>query len=225
MLSSFLPKGEDELVLRHKVRQAEGEATTHPAVILLHGYGSNEQDLFGFAQQIPKEYTVISARAPITLRKNSYAWYHVDFSTPEPTYIAHEAEKSRKILLKFIKQVTDKYKLDTNHIILSGFSQGGVMSYAVATQSPEKIKGIGVLSGKMLKETTTAIKKGEALKKLKVFISHGKQDPVIKIHHAHQAKKILEQNGLQPEYLERNQMGHSIDSVVLLKWLTWLKSL
>ena len=50
-----------------------------PVIILMHGIGSNEKDLFSFANQLPDSFLVISLRAPIKLGNDSYGWYHLSF--------------------------------------------------------------------------------------------------------------------------------------------------
>ena len=50
-----------------------------PLLVLLHGYGSNEADLFSFAAELPKSLHIVSLQAPHELGYNSYAWYNINF--------------------------------------------------------------------------------------------------------------------------------------------------
>ena len=76
----------DSMVLKYLIREPKIKSKNTPAILLLHGVGSNEHDLFSFANQLPDRYLVISARAPISLGSNSFAWYQVNFSTGKPIY-------------------------------------------------------------------------------------------------------------------------------------------
>ena len=78
--------------LHYLMRGPKVASAKPPLLLLLHGVGSNEADLFSFADQLPDEYLVVSARAPITLGPESYAWYQVDFSTGTPIFNAQQAE-------------------------------------------------------------------------------------------------------------------------------------
>ena len=59
--------------LYHIVRHPKQKIENPPLLILLHGYGSNEEDLFSFAEELPKELLIISIRAPYEIGYNSYA--------------------------------------------------------------------------------------------------------------------------------------------------------
>ena len=83
-----------EIALHYLVREPKIKSGKPPVVILLHGIGSNEQDLFSFADQLPDNYLVVSARAPYAIGKDSYAWYQADFSTDKPVIDAEQAEKA-----------------------------------------------------------------------------------------------------------------------------------
>ena len=69
------------LSLEYLVRQPKTKAENPPLIILLHGYGSNEEDLFSFAEELPDSMLVISVRAPLSIGFGSYAWYTIHFET------------------------------------------------------------------------------------------------------------------------------------------------
>ena len=100
----------NDLALKYLVKEPSIKSAKLPVLILLHGIGSNEQDLFSMANQLPNQMLIISARAPYTLSQGSYAWYHMDLSSGKPVYSSEEAEKSRNLILQFIDQIKTKYK-------------------------------------------------------------------------------------------------------------------
>lgn len=196
-------------------------AKNPPLLILLHGTGSNEQDLFSFAQQLPGKYLVVSARAPYTISKGSYTWYELHFDNGKPIYNKDQAEQSRKTILAFIEQLKTKHHFDPSQVYLCGFSQGGIMSYSVALTQPDKIKGIAIMSGRLLEEVKTMVAPKEKLKNLNIFIAHGTKDNVLNIQYARDAEAYIKQIGLTPLYKEYPE-GHTISNEMysdLLKWL------
>lgn len=68
-----------KLALEYLIREPKVKTDKNPLILLLHGYGSNEQDLFSYASELPEEYYVIAARAPYDLQYGSYAWYAINF--------------------------------------------------------------------------------------------------------------------------------------------------
>lgn len=208
--------------LQYLVKHPKTENNKTPIVILLHGVGSNEKDLFSFANQLPEKYLVISARAPHVQGHESYAWYNLQFADDKPIYDAKQAEDSRKLILKFIEELKQKFTFDHQQIYLCGFSQGGIMAYSVGLSNPDKVKGIAIMSGRMLDEVKPLINK-EKVKTLDVFISHGTEDPVLGIHYAREANQYLKTLGITPIYNEYKDV-HTINQMMLKNLIEWLKN-
>ncbi len=206
-----------DLSLKYLVRLSPS-ATPSPVIILLHGYGSNEQDLFELRKYFPSKYLVISARAPYPAGQG-YQWFDLgkgDSNNPE-------VENSRKLILKFISEITHKYTANKNQVYLIGFSQGAMMCYEAGLTSPETIKGIGVLSGRLFPTLQEKLIVTPALKNLKIFISHGTADNRIPFTEGKSSSENLIKLGLKPEFHEYNGMGHSINDQVMTDLGGWLK--
>jgi len=197
-------------VLQYLVREPKTKSEHPPVIILLHGVGSNEADLFSFANQLPEKYLVISARAPISLGGNSFAWYQVDFSTGKPVFNFQQEEESRSTLIKFISQIKEKYSANSDEIYLCGFSQGAIMSYSIGLTRPDLAKGIAVISGRLLEEIKPIIASKEKLQSLKVYISHGSGDSTLPIQYAKDANAFLKSLNINPSFKEY-QAGHEIN--------------
>src|SRR6266567_8639210 len=116
------------LPLVHLVRQPTIEAGTPPLLLLLHGIGSNEHDLYGLVPFLDKRFLIISVRAPNTLGPGSYAWFEVDFTPQWPAINPAQAEASRLALITFLDEAVNAYNADPKQIYLMGFSQGAIMS-------------------------------------------------------------------------------------------------
>jgi phospholipase/carboxylesterase len=214
---------QDGLALKYLAQPPQGKQTQIPVIILLHGYGSNEQDLFGLKDMFPKNYLIIAVRAPMSLGGGGYEWY--DFETVNGKHKANykQIENSRALLEKFIRQVTDKYHADAKQVYVMGFSQGAVMSYEIGFRSPKLVKGIGVLSGMMQPALKAYLNKNNAPKALRIFISHGTADDRITFAEGKAAADYLKSIGLTPDFHTYNGMGHTISNEVMSDLLKWLR--
>lgn len=210
-------------VLQYLVHQPKIKSGKPPLVLLLHGVGSNEQDLFSFANELPGNFLVVSVRAPYAMGPDSYAWYHIDFNSKEPVIDADQEEKSRKMIIQFIHEIKDELSFDEKQVYLCGFSQGAIMSLSVGLSQPELVKGIAVMSGRLLNEVKPLISKNKSLKQLKVFISHGTNDQVLDIQHARNCVAYLKTLQIHPDYKEYKE-GHGINNEMLADFVRWLKT-
>lgn len=208
--------------LHYLVRQPAVTSAKPPVLILLHGVGSNEQDLFSFADRIPGEYLVLSLRAPNTLGQGSYAWYQVDFSTGKPVFNKAQEEHSRATLIRFIEQLGAKHSFDAHRVYLCGFSQGAIMAYSVALTRPDLVRGIAAMSGRLLEEVRPVVNRGADLQRLNVLITHGTQDGTLPVSHAREAETYLRTLGLAPT-LKTYDAGHTINVAMLAELVGWLK--
>jgi phospholipase/carboxylesterase len=216
-INSFVNEGYD---LQYLLREPATRPTTQKAIILLHGVGSNEQDLFSLKLHLPNDYIFICPRGPYVMGAGIFAWYEVDYSTGKLIKNLEEEENSRRKLINFIAQVKAAYQLD--EIYLGGFSQGAIMSYSIGLTHPELVKGLIILSSRILAEIRPSVKKSLELEKLRVFIAHGTLDATMSVSCAREAKEFLENLGIHPSYHEY-VMGHQINKGVLKDLIAWLK--
>ncbi|HRZ30855.1 MAG TPA: phospholipase, partial [Flavobacterium sp.] len=85
--------------LHYLVREPKIIQEKNPLLLLLHGYGSNEADLFSFASELPEEYFVISAQAPYDMQYGSFAWYAINFDADENKFSdLNQARQSRDMI-------------------------------------------------------------------------------------------------------------------------------
>lgn len=212
------------LSLYHLVREPKIKLDKNPLILLLHGYGSNEQDLFSFASELPEEYFVISARAPYDLQYGSYAWYAINFDADENKFSDHEqAKTSRDLIAGFIDELIENYPIDKENITLVGFSQGTILSYAVGLSYPEKLQRIIALSGYLNEEIIKDNFQENDFSNLKMFISHGTVDQVIPVDWAKKAPAILEKLGIKTVYKEY-PVGHGVAPQNFFDLKNWLES-
>ncbi|MEX0275742.1 MAG: alpha/beta hydrolase [Flavobacteriaceae bacterium] len=210
------------LSLEHLIRPSRLTEGKPPVVFMLHGYGSNEEDLFSFASELPGELCVISVRAPHPLQPFGYAWYAIHFDAVDGKWSDdQQAIESRDKIVEFIDEACKVYGLDTHKVSLLGFSQGTILSYAVALGHPEKIKNVVGLSGyineKIIPENYTK----KDYSKLQIYASHGQVDQVIPPEWAQRIPSFLDNLGISHVY-EEFPVGHGVSPknfASLKKWL------
>ncbi|OXA89545.1 alpha/beta hydrolase [Flavobacterium hercynium] len=207
--------------LHYIVRHPKIQSQKPPLLILMHGVGGNEQNMFSFVNALPDHFLVVSARGPITLGANSFAWFQVQFTAAGSVINEVQAESSRKEILKFIEDLKTIESFDENQVYLMGFSQGGIMSYSVALTEPEKIAGIAVMSGRLLPEIKPVVADKSRLKKLKIFISHGTHDSVLKFQYALDAQDYLKSKELNPNFHQYSE-DHTINPAMLNDVINWI---
>ena len=210
--------------LNHLVQEPKIKLEKNPLLLLLHGYGSNEEDLFSFASELPNEYYVISARAPYDMQYGSYAWYAIDFDADEKKFSdLNQARISRDLIATFIDELIENYSIDADKVTLIGFSQGSILSYAVGLSYPQKVKRIVAMSGYFNTEIAKEGYEKNDFSQLKVFASHGTVDQVVPVEWARKAKPILDNLGIENVYKEY-PIGHGISPNNFFDFKSWLQN-
>lgn len=196
--------------LYYLVQEPKIKKDKHPLILLLHGYGSNEEDLFSFAPELSQEAYIVSARAPYTVPPYGYAWYAINFDANQNKFSDdNEAIESREKIVHFIDSLLSKYPIDPKQVNLIGFSQGAILSYAVALSYPEKINKVVALSGYFNENILVPNYKDNNFEKLNFFASHGTVDQVIPIEWARKTPEILNQLNIANEFNEY-PVGHGV---------------
>ncbi|RZK37264.1 MAG: esterase [Pedobacter sp.] len=213
-----------EMVLHYKVELPEGQQEKPALILLMHGVGSNEEDMFRYADEIIGNVIVVSARAPFTIAQDRYAWFALEVNGGVRKINEEQAEKSRQIINIFVNQLSEKYGIDPQRIYIGGFSQGGIMAYSVGLTYPKKFAGIFAFSSRLLSEVKPVIKGEKELAHLKIFIAHGTQDQTLVVEYGRDAKEYLAPMLPKLEYHEY-EMGHTIISEELEDFKIWLGKL
>lgn len=211
-----------KLSLEYLVREPKIKLDKNPLLLLLHGYGSNEEDLFSFATELPDEYYIVSARAPHNMQYGAYAWYAINFDADENKFSDHEQAKiSRDLIAQFIDELIQTYPIDPKNVTLVGFSQGSILSYAIALSHPDKVQRVIALSGYVSEPILEENYLRNDLSKLKIFHSHGTADQVIPVEWARKTKPFLGKLGINSTYKEY-PVGHGVAPQNFYDFKNWL---
>ena len=210
--------------LEYLIRHPKTPQTNPPLLIMLHGYGSNEEDLFSFAQELPDELLIISARAPLSLGFGSYAWYtiHFDASSSDKFSDIPEARAALRLMDDFINEIVSAYDVNQQNIFLLGFSQGTILSTAYALNHPHKIQHVVALSGYVNEELIQKPLEKENFKDLDFFVSHGSVDQVIPVEWARKTAPFLEKLNIGHSYHEY-PVGHGVAPQNFFDLHSWVK--
>ncbi len=211
------------LSLEHLIRPSSLTKGKPPVIFMFHGYGSNEEDLFSFAPELQEEFCIISVRAPYPMQPFGNAWYTINFDAEHGKWSDDEqAVHSRDKIMAFIDEACKAYSLNTENITLLGFSQGTVLSYAVALSYPEKIKNVVALSGYINENILVEGYEGKNHDNLKIYASHGQVDQVIPPEWAQKIPAFLENLGIDHVY-EEFPVGHGVSPQNFRSFKKWLE--
>ncbi len=203
------------MTLPVRVREGSGEGT----LVLLHGRGADEHDLFGLFDVLDPERRLrgVTVGGPLALPPGGRHWYVVPrVGFPDPATFADA-------LAQLGRTLDDELGLDWSRSVVGGFSQGTVMSYALGLGGGRPAPA-GVLALSGFVPTVPGWSADLAGRPaLPVLIAHGSQDPVIGVGFAQEARRLLEAGGLPVAYHE-TPVGHTIDPSVLPDVQRWLAS-
>ena len=190
----------------------------HPAVILLHGRGTDENDLLGLASYLDPRLFIASVRAPFAFPFGGHTWYEIiEVGTPEQS----QFEESYQRLLQFIGDLKQGYPVDPQRVFLLGFSMGSVMSFALSLSHPELLRGVIAHSGYIPEHMTNRFRL-EAVNTLSLFVGHGTQDPVIPVSYGRRAKEFLSATKADLTYKEY-PIPHTMSEESLTDLSFWLQ--
>ena len=212
-------EGSEALV--HVARPPAGEPAG--ALVLLHGRGTNEHDLGPLVDVLDPERRLlgVTPRAPLTLPPGGQHWY-VSVGIPRPDPATFHA--TMRVVPAWLDALLAEHGLDHSRLVLGGFSQGAVMSYAIGLGAGRpRARGLLCLSG-FMPEVPDFELDLSGLDGYPVALGHGTHDPVIGVEWGQLARDRLTEAGAEVAWRE-SPMPHSVDPDYLRELAGWVERL
>ena len=180
------------------------------ALILLHGYGGDGKDIsmlsINWKRYWPNTVFICpNEHEPCAINPSGFQWF--DLTNDDPNYILDESIKAEKKLNKFINEVKSEFDLSNREIILSGFSQGCMMSINLGLTADKEYNCVIGFSGKIINQENLKIRKKVSTKTLLI---HGELDQVVQPHFMLEAKDFFIRNNIEIETHLINNCDHNI---------------
>jgi phospholipase/carboxylesterase len=204
--------------LAHRLRSADGDP--EGALVLFHGRGTDENDLFPLLDELDPERRLLgaTARGPLSLPPGGSHWYvirQVGFPDPE-TFASTYAQAGR-----WLDDLLAEHGIPIERTILGGFSQGAVMAHALG-EGAGRPRPAGVVGLSGFIPRVDGFELGDVTG-LPVAIGHGTYDPIIPIEFGHDTRDRLIEAGADVTYRE-SPMAHTIDPSYLDELRGWVSA-
>jgi phospholipase/carboxylesterase len=203
--------------LAARIRPAAGEPAG--ALVLFHGRGADEYDLFPLLDALDPERRLVGAtpRGPHSLPPGGAHWYALGgIGTPEARTFWASYEAAGKWLDAFVAE----QGVGFDRVVLGGFSQGGVMTYSLGLGAGRP-RPAGLIALSSFLPTVEGLELGLSPPLPPVAIGHGTLDNVIGVEWGRRARALLEGAGAEVLYHE-TPMFHQIDPEFVREIRDWL---
>ena len=194
-------------------------------LVLMHGVGSNEQDLFGLAPSVPANFHVVSLRAPNVVGPGSYAWFQFGI-TPQGQRVINKAQEaaSRQLIAETVSALSQQLGVRPERVVIGGFSQGGIMALSLLLTQPQLVQGAMVLHSRLLDEVLPLMAAPAQLRGKQLWVSGGTWDQVLPLAHSHAIRAQVQQLPITLRYAEFAN-AHEISPDELAQAMQWLQQL
>ncbi|VAW20596.1 Phospholipase/carboxylesterase family protein [hydrothermal vent metagenome] len=179
-------------------------------VVLLHGYGSDGNDMISLAEFWQKDmenalFVAPNAPEKCTINPMGYQWFALD--TDRDMSRLNGSEKARAVLDEFLADLWRQTGLGPADTLVIGFSQGAMMALDVGLRLKETLLGIVAFSGALIDEENlpSAIKSRPP-----VCLVHGDSDDVVPAKLSEKAAQILDDLGVGVAIFIEPGVGHTI---------------
>jgi phospholipase/carboxylesterase len=192
-----------------------------PLVVLLHGIGADEDDLFPLARALDPRITVVSVGAPHGYY-GGRAWFHIDFA-PGGRVVPDvpQARATLADLVEWLRAAPDRWDTDPARTFLLGFSQGGMMALGVLGEVPERLAGVVVLSSRYSTELFPATAGADTIARVPLFVAHGTHDQTLPIAHGREIRDTFQTKSRDFTYREY-RVAHGITDDEMADVAAWL---
>ena len=210
-------------VLKVMVQEPRTKIAKPPLLLMLHGYGSNEADLFDLARYLPDSFLIVSVRAPYDMGNGGYKWYDIGLAPGTRFANTEQTQASAGKVLQLIKQLKAHYTYNPARVFVSGFSQGAAMSLVLGLNNPDVFRGAIILSGRTITDMMPATADPKKFAGFNLLLIHGTQDQVLSITYGNETDTLLKKLGIRHEYYTY-PIPHTINGDVVNTMNKWLRT-
>ena len=180
------------------------------AIILLHGYGGDGNDIsmltLNWKRHLPNTVFICpNGHETCPINPSGYQWF--DLTKDDASYILDQSLKAEVKIKKFIDEIKNEFNLTNDKICLSGFSQGCMMSLNVGLTSEEKFLCIIGFSGKIIDKDNLKLRIKNSTETLLI---HGDADQVVPSTNLLEAKDFLIRSNIEVKTLLIKNCDHHI---------------
>lgn len=190
---------------------------TYPALFVMHGIGSNEQNMLSLVDGLEEQFYIFSIRGHLP-QPPGFAYFTIQgYGKPHRAVFDHGVNR----LSSFIDYACEQYPLDKSRLFLLGFSQGAILAMTLGLKLGNRIKGIVALSGYIpafVKEEYDI----KPVNKLSLFISHGNMDHVLPYEWGVANDDYFRELGANVTF-QTYEEGHTVSLKNQQDFLTWLQ--
>ena len=177
-----------------KIIGPENSVEIKNAIILLHGYGGDGNDIsmltLNWKRHLPQTvFLCPNGHESCPINPVGFQWF--DLTKEDPAYILEQSKKAEVKLNQFIEDVKTKYELENKDICLSGFSQGCMMSINLGLTAKNEFNCVIGFSGKIIDQEDLKIRKKNSTN---VLLIHGDSDEIVSPSHLLEAKDFFIRN-------------------------------
>ena len=213
------------LPLKFMHRPAQAGVKEPWLLLLMHGVGSHEEDLFGLAPYVPANFHVISLRAPNVMHADAYAWFNFAVHANGERSIDEEQERESRFLVgEILQSACQQLGVPAERTVAGGFSQGGIMSLSVLLTRPQLMRAAMVCHRRLLPQVLSHVAPREAFEGKSLWVSHGLNDNVIPIGAAVATREFVRQFPLRLAGADFPG-AHEIRPAELQQTMAWLQEL
>ncbi|MDO8386346.1 MAG: dienelactone hydrolase family protein [Polaromonas sp.] len=206
-------------------RPADAAAAQPWLLVLMHGVGSNEQDLFGLAPYVPKNFHVLSLRAPYAMGPSAYGWFEFSINRVGDRIINEPQEvAARQFVAQTLAAAAQQFGVPPQRVVAGGFSQGGIMALSVLLTRPALLHAAMVMHSRLLQQVVPLVAPADELQGKQLWLSHGTHDNVIPLAAAHGIRELVKTLPMDLAYAEYPS-AHEIIQEELVEAMGWLEAL
>jgi phospholipase/carboxylesterase len=205
-----------------------------PYIVLIHGFGANMADLYSLHRILPDHPEVNWVfpngfiDVPFGLMMSGRAWFPIDMDdfaqrmwSEQQSELSEQRPPGLDEANTRLQKLLDGLGVPRSQVVLGGFSQGGALATDLALLGDEAPAGLAILSS-MLVDRSQWDAKASARKGLRVFQSHGRQDPLVSVEPAKELHDLFHRKGLNSS-LHLFDGGHEIPPHIITHLATFLQ--